>query len=92
MVRRSRSGRWRPPAPAIAGLAGAFGLCNGLIAAAKVDTLCLTSCEVGMFAWMAAVQFSLLPGLERDRWTFWFMMRIAMLLGLGITVPMNWWM
>lgn len=45
-----------------------------------------------MFAWMAAVQFSLLPGLERDRWTFWFMMRIAMLLGLGITVPMNWWM
>ena len=25
-------------------------------------------------------------------WAFWFMMQIAMMLGLATTFPMNWWL
>lgn len=69
-----------------------LGFRNGIIAAAKADTLSLITYEIGMFAWMAVVQLWLFPGLEPRRWTFWFMMQIAMVLGLATTFPMNWWL
>lgn len=69
-----------------------LGLRDGLIAAVKADTLSLIAYEIGMFAWMAIVQLVLFPGLEPTSWTFWFMMQIAMMLGLATTFPVNWWL
>lgn len=64
----------------------------GLVAAVKADTLSLTAYEIGMFAWMGIVKLVLFPGLEADRWLFWFMMQIAMLVGLATTLPVNVWL
>lgn len=69
-----------------------LGLRDGLIAAVKADTLSLVAYEVGMFAWMAVTQKGLFPGLEPTAWTFWFMMQVAMVLGLATTFPVNWWL
>jgi hypothetical protein len=69
-----------------------LGFADGVWAAIKADTLSLTAFEIGMFAWMAVTQKLLFPGLEPTSWTFWFMMQIAMMLGLVTTVPMNWWL
>ena len=69
-----------------------LGLRDGMVAAIKADTLSLVAYEVGMFAWMAIVQLVLFPGLEPTSWTFWFMMQIAMMLGLATTFPVNWWL
>lgn len=69
-----------------------LGFADGMWAAVKADTLSLVAYEVGMFAWMAATQKLLFPGLEPTSWTFWFMMQIAMMLGLATTFPMNWWL
>ncbi|HEY3859033.1 MAG TPA: DUF4396 domain-containing protein [Gammaproteobacteria bacterium] len=63
----------------------------GMAAAIKVDTLSLLAFEVGMFAWMAVTQL-LLPGLEPARVEYWFMMQLAMILGLATTFPVNWWL
>ncbi len=76
---------------AIAPMRG-LGFRQGLWAAVKADTLSLTAYEVGMFAWMAVTQKLLFPGLEPNSWTFWFMMQIAMMLGLATTFPANWWL
>jgi hypothetical protein len=64
----------------------------GLVAAIKADTLSLLAFEVGMFAWMAVTQRLLLPGLEPTGVEYWFMMQIAMILGLATTFPVNWWL
>ena len=69
-----------------------LGLADGVRAAVKADTLSLIAYEIGMFAWMGVSQKLLFPGLEPVSWTFWFMMQIAMMLGLGTTFPMNWWL
>lgn len=69
-----------------------LGLRDGLIAAVKADTLSLAAYEVGMFAWMALVRLVLLPDVDPTRWTYWFMMQIAMLLGLATTWPVNVWL
>lgn len=69
-----------------------LGFADGIRAAVKADTLSLVAYEVGMFAWMAAAEKLLFPGLEPTSWTFWFMMQIAMMLGLATTFPMNWWL
>jgi hypothetical protein len=65
---------------------------DGLVAAVKADTLSLTAYEVGMFAWMALAKLVLFPGLDASRWLFWFMMQIAMLVGLATTLPVNAWL
>lgn len=67
-----------------------LGLADGIYAAVKADTLSLVAYEIGMFAWMGIVQKLLFPGLEPVNWAFWFMMQIAMMLGLATTFPMNW--
>lgn len=64
----------------------------GVVAALKADTLSLVAFEVGMFSWMAVVQEVLLPGLQPVSWEYWFMMQIAMVLGLATTYPVNWWL
>lgn len=69
-----------------------LGFPDGVRAAVRADTLSLIAYEVGMFAWMAVTQKLLFPGLEPVSWTFWFMMQIAMMLGLATTFPMNWWL
>jgi hypothetical protein len=69
-----------------------LGFADGMRAAIKADTLSLVAYEVGMFAWMGITQKLLFPGLEPDTWLFWFMMQVAMMLGLATTFPMNWWL
>lgn len=69
-----------------------LGLKDGLVAAVKADTLSLVAYEVGMFAWMVLVRLVLFPGLEPTGWAFWFMMQIAMMLGLVTTMPVNAWL
>lgn len=76
---------------AIAPMRG-LGAGEDLIAAIKADTLSLIAYEVGMFVWMAVTQKLLFPGIEPTAWTFWFMMQIAMILGLATTFPVNWWL
>jgi hypothetical protein len=39
---------------------------------------------------MAVTQKLLFPGLEPTSWDHWFMMQIAMMLGLATTFPVNW--
>ncbi len=69
-----------------------LGFADGMWAAIKADTLSLTAFEFGMFAWMGITQKLLFAGLEPTSWVFWFMMQIAMMLGLATTFPMNWWL
>lgn len=64
---------------------------NGLVRAFKADFFSLTSWQIGMYGWMAIVYFVLFKNLplEKDTWTFWFMMQVAMLLGFVCAYPMN---
>ena len=64
---------------------------EGLTRAFKADFFSLTSWQVGMYGWMAIVYFVLFKDapLERNTWSFWFMMQIAMLLGFFCAYPMN---
>lgn len=66
---------------------------DALKAALKVDTLSLTSWQIGMHGWMAISFFLILnckiPATEP---LFWFMMQIAMLLGFATAFPTHWWL
>ncbi|HEX7964164.1 MAG TPA: DUF4396 domain-containing protein [Gammaproteobacteria bacterium] len=64
----------------------------GIVAALKADTLSLAAFEVGMFVWMAVTQKLLLPGIEPTSVEYWFMMQLAMILGLATTLPVNAWL
>lgn len=60
--------------------------------AVKADTLSLIAFEIGMFGWMALaalVLFAPHPP-EPTGIVFWFLMQIAMVLGLATTYPANW--
>lgn len=66
---------------------------NGIKAALKADTLSLTSYEVGLFGWMAIMQFVLFPGgIHPNHIAFWFLMQIGMILGYLTSYPVNWWL
>jgi hypothetical protein len=65
---------------------------DGLIAAAKADTLSLTAWQVGMYGWMAIVHFVLLGEIPKTNPVYWFMMQIAMLAGFLTSYPVNWWL
>lgn len=71
-----------------------LGLREGIVAALKADTLSLTAFEIGMFGWMALVQFVLLPAgdLRADSAVHWFMMQIGMMLGFLSSYPVNAWL
>lgn len=64
---------------------------KGLARAFKADFFSLTSWQIGMYGWMAIVTFILFKDFpaEKDSWTFWFMMQIAMLCGFLCAYPMN---
>lgn len=63
----------------------------GLARAFKADFFSLTSWQIGMYGWMAIVYFVLFKSvpLEKDSWSFWFMMQISMLVGFACAYPMN---
>jgi hypothetical protein len=64
---------------------------EGLIAALKADTLSLTAWQIGMYGWMAIVEFIIVGHpLEKSDPVFWFMMQIAMLCGFVTSYPVNW--
>jgi hypothetical protein len=60
--------------------------------AVKADTLSLVAFEIGMFGWMAVVSLLLFAPHPPDPGdvVFWFLMQIAMVLGLATTYPANW--
>lgn len=65
---------------------------KALVEAIKADTLSLVAFEVGMFAWMAIVDYLLMPSQppKPDSPVFWFMMQIGLVLGFATTYPANW--
>jgi hypothetical protein len=66
---------------------------QGIVAAIKADTLSLTAFEIGLFAWMALVQFVIFDHtLQPGDPVYWFMMQIGMLIGFATAFPMNWWL
>ncbi len=65
---------------------------EALLAAVKADSLSIIAFEIGMFAWMAAVNFFFFPRAPPGPLdiVYWFMMQIAMILGFVTTYPANW--
>ncbi len=57
--------------------------------AAKADVLSLTSFQVGMYAWMLAVWFVFDGEILANNPIFWWMMQIAMCLGIVTNFPVN---
>jgi hypothetical protein len=65
----------------------------GIWAAIKADTLSLTAFEIGLFGWMALMNFVLFhPAPMPNQPAFWFMMQVGMLVGFITAYPMNWWL
>lgn len=72
---------------------GALGLRMGLVEAAKADVLSLTSFEVGLFGWMALVQFVFFPHhIHADHAAFWFLIQVGMIVGYFTAWPVNVWL
>jgi hypothetical protein len=71
-----------------------LGVGKGIAAALKADTLSLTAFELGLFGWMAIIQFVLFPikHLHPDTPVYWFLMQIGMLLGFLTSYPVNAWL
>ena len=71
-----------------------LSLGEGIKAALKADTLSLTSFEVGLFGWMAIMQFVLFPvgHIHPDHAAYWFLMQVGMILGFFTAYPVNWWL
>lgn len=70
-----------------------LSLGEGIVAALKADTLSLMAFEVGMFAWMAlTTEVIFRPRLEPTQPEFWFMMQVAMVLGVVSSYPANYWL
>lgn len=68
---------------------------DGIITAAKADTLSLTAWQIGMYGFMALAFFIIFRNglgihLATDTVEFWFMMQIAMLCGFATAYPVNW--
>lgn len=70
---------------------------EGIVAALKADTLSLISWQVGMYGWMAIMQFLIYPAAfgarpEVNTPEFWFAMQLAMVAGFMTAYPVNWWL
>jgi Domain of unknown function (DUF4396) len=79
---------------AIAPMRG-LGLRDGLVAAAKADFISLTFFEVGLFGWMALMNFIFFPAphqLMPSSPAFWFLMQIGMIVGFVTSWPANVWL
>ena len=71
-----------------------LGARDGIIAALKADTLSLIAFEVGLFGWMALVQFVFFSGphLQPDHAAYWLLMQVGMILGFLTSYPVNVWL
>jgi hypothetical protein len=70
---------------------------KGIVAALKADTLSLVSWQIGMYGFMAFVQFywfkhAFAMRAEADMPEFWFAMQLAMVAGFVTSYPINWWL
>lgn len=70
---------------------------QGILAAVKADALSLASWQVGMYGWMAIMQFLVYPATfgtraEVNTPEFWFAMQLAMIAGFITAYPVNWWL
>jgi hypothetical protein len=66
---------------------------EGLISAAKADTLSLLAFEVGLFGWMILMRFVLFdPPLHPDDPVYWLMMQLGMVIGFATSYPANRWL
>jgi hypothetical protein len=69
-----------------------LGLKDGIIAAAKADTISIMAFEIGLFAWMAVDKIVLFPHEGINSWNHWFQMQIGMIIGFFTSYPANWWL
>lgn len=71
-----------------------LSLGQGIVAAARADTVSIVMFQVGMFGWMAIAWFVLFPAphLNAGMAVFWFMMQIAMVTGFFTALPANAWL
>src|SRR5579859_3384950 len=79
---------------AIAPMRG-LGLRDGLIAAAKADSISLTAFEAGLFGWMAIMAFVLFPTphhLMPSSAAYWLLMQTGMIIGYCTSWPANVWL
>jgi hypothetical protein len=79
---------------AIAPMRG-LGLRDGLIAAAKADFISLTAFEIGLFGWMAIMNYVLFPAphtLMPNSAAFWLLMQLGMIIGYFTSWPANVWL
>jgi hypothetical protein len=60
--------------------------------AIRADTASIIAFEVGMFAWMGFSRTILFPASSADTTMFWFMMQIAMEIGLATAFTVNRWL
>jgi hypothetical protein len=70
---------------------------QGVIAAVKADIASITAWQIGMYGFMAIVQFlwfrPLYGGVASVASPeFWFAMQFAMLAGFATSYPVNWWL
>ncbi len=65
---------------------------EGIKEAFKADVLSLTAFQVGMYAWMLVVYYASGGTIAADNVVFWWMMQIAMGLGLLTNLPVNYWL
>ncbi|QWC23698.1 DUF4396 domain-containing protein [Bacillus haikouensis] len=66
------------------------GKLNALKQAVKADSLSLIAFEIGMFGWMAIVEYVLFAQPPKpSEPAYWFMMQIAMILGFLTSYPAN---
>lgn len=73
---------------AIAPMRG-LGLWQGVAAALKADTLSLAAWQLGMYGFMALIQFGV-ARLKAGQIEFWAAMQWAMLAGFLVSLPANW--
>ncbi|HEY4060976.1 MAG TPA: DUF4396 domain-containing protein [Puia sp.] len=70
-----------------------MSLSKAIIAALKADALSLSFWQIGMYGWMAICFFVIFRHpLKASDPVFWFMMQLAMLVGLCTAFPVNWWL
>ena len=68
---------------------------HALALAAKADALSLTSFELGLFAWMALMNFVFFPAphhLHPTSPVYWFLMQVGMIAGFFTAWPANTWL
>lgn len=71
-----------------------LGRRDGVAAAAKADALSLLTFEIGLFGWMAFMQFVLFtdPHITPAHPAYWLLMQVGMILGFATAWPVNVWL